>query len=98
MVVLCTNGSVSPQACTQEVILYFEKRILRRARILGMIYGRPPMVFWPADVPHPEIVDDDALSTEPYSANEAPATVNVTEQAYFVHSLKLSDILLDVLK
>ncbi|VUC32435.1 unnamed protein product, partial [Clonostachys rosea] len=66
-------------------------------RVTGMVYGRPPMVLWPTGVPHPDIVDDNALSTEPCSAAYPIQSVQISEQSYFIHSLQLSDILLDIL-
>ncbi|KAH7026651.1 uncharacterized protein B0I36DRAFT_160944 [Microdochium trichocladiopsis] len=57
------------------------------------------MVVWSSGVPFPDIVDDSALSMAPYSAGDQPLpVVHTSEQVYFNESLKLSEILMDVLK
>lgn len=67
-------------------------------RILGMMFGRPPMVAWPSTDPAPALTDDDMLSTEPHSSLEPVPKVQVSVLGFFVHSLKYSEILLEVLK
>lgn len=63
-----------------------------------MIFGRPPMTSWPCEHPPPLIVNDDALLTDPYSAQKPIPQAKVSLLGFFVYSIKWSDILLEVLK
>lgn len=56
------------------------------------------MVAWPSTDPAPALTDDDMLSTEPHSSLEPVPKVQVSVLGFFVHSLKYSEILLEVLK
>ncbi|KAH7380595.1 fungal-specific transcription factor domain-containing protein [Pyrenochaeta sp. MPI-SDFR-AT-0127] len=67
-------------------------------RVLSMTFGRPPMVIWPSVVPFPAPVDDAYLAIEPSSAAQPYHNMVPSKIAFFIHALKLSDILIDVLK
>ncbi|KXJ87225.1 fungal-specific transcription factor domain-domain-containing protein [Microdochium bolleyi] len=68
-------------------------------RVLSMTLGRPPMVTWPTTIPMPAAVDDEELKTgagsscEEVAAGEAPS-----KTAFFVHTLRLMDVMMSVLK
>lgn len=63
-----------------------------------MIFGRPPMTSWPDEHPPPLVVNDDALLTDPYSAQKPISKASASLLGFFVYSIKWSDILLEVLK
>ena len=63
-----------------------------------MMFGRAPMVAWPSTDPAPALTDDDMLSTEPHSSLNPVPRVQASVLGFFVHSLKYSEILLEVLK
>lgn len=63
-----------------------------------MMFGRPPMVGWSFSGPIPEPTDDELLSTEPFSASQPVPQVEMSILGFFVHSIRYSDILLEILK
>ncbi|KAI9155697.1 arylsulfatase [Paramyrothecium foliicola] len=67
-------------------------------RTLAMIFGRPPMVTWPSKDLPPDLTDDDLLSSEAYSCNEPIPKVERSVLGFFVHSVRFSEIMLEVLR
>lgn len=67
-------------------------------RVHSMTFGRPPMVVWPSVVPYPSIVQDEELNMEPESASREIIRNSKAITAAFVNALKLSEILMEVLK
>lgn len=63
-----------------------------------MMFGRPPMVAWPISDPCPALADDDMLSTELFSSSQPIPRSELSVLGYFVHSVRYSEILLEVLK
>lgn len=69
-----------------------------RLSVLSMTFGRPPMVVWPTAVPIPDPIDDERLSQIPGSSNEPIETQEMSKNAFFTNTLRLTDILMTVLK
>ncbi|KAH8882256.1 hypothetical protein GQ53DRAFT_847654 [Thozetella sp. PMI_491] len=67
-------------------------------RVLSMNSGRPPMVTWPTTVSIPEPVDDALLSVTPGSSAQPLRKQQKSEFAFFSETLKLSNIIMLVLK
>lgn len=67
-------------------------------RVLSMTFGRPPMVVWPTVVTFPHPIDDELLLTEPGSVSQPFKDQEVSVVTFFVQALKLTKILMDVLK
>lgn len=63
-----------------------------------MMFGRPPMVSWPTPDSAPAMADDDLLSTEPFSSSQPILENQGSLLGYFVHSVRYSEILMEVLK
>jgi hypothetical protein len=68
------------------------------SRILGMMFGRPPMVVWTSSDPVIDASNDELLSMEPYSARKPVPETQVSAVSFFAHSMRYSQILLDILK
>lgn len=56
------------------------------------------MVTWPSGDLAPDMTDDDLLSTEPFSMSEPVPKVEASILGFFVHAVRYSEILLEVLK
>ncbi|PSN70390.1 hypothetical protein BS50DRAFT_632282 [Corynespora cassiicola Philippines] len=67
-------------------------------RILSMTFGRPPMLAWSSMIPFPMSIDDEQLSMEPSSSSNPLETREKSRISFFINAIKLSDILMDVLK
>jgi hypothetical protein len=63
-----------------------------------MTFGRPPMVCWPTVVPLPDPVDDELLLSEPGSVLRAVPTQELSLVEFYIQALKLTNILMVVLK
>lgn len=68
------------------------------SRVLSMTLGRPPMVTWPTTVSIPEPVDDEFLSQEPGSSAQPLRSQKISTTALFAQTLKLTEILMSVLR
>lgn len=67
-------------------------------RVLSMTFGRPPMVVWPTIVTFPDAVDDELLQITPGSVSQPIHVQNASTMSFFVEALKLTRILMTVLK
>uniref|UniRef100_A0A8H7K9X2 Zn(2)-C6 fungal-type domain-containing protein n=1 Tax=Bionectria ochroleuca TaxID=29856 RepID=A0A8H7K9X2_BIOOC len=66
-------------------------------RVLSMTFGRPVMVVWRTVVPKPEPIDDESLSEKPGSSREPMTLQELSANAFFSQTLKLTDVLMLVL-
>lgn len=71
---------------------------LQMDRLLGMMFGRQPMVPWSTGDADMDMTDDDLLSTEPFTSTQPAPVVQNSVLGFFIHSDKYSEILLKVLK
>ncbi|VUC27304.1 unnamed protein product, partial [Clonostachys rosea] len=66
-------------------------------RVLSMTFGRPVMIVWRTVVPKPEPIDDESLSEKPGSSSEPMELQELSMNAFFTQTLKLTDVLMLVL-
>ena len=66
--------------------------ILTFRRVQSMTFARPTMISEPSSLSYPTIIDDEFISMNPGFADAIQPTDVASRMAYFVETLRLSDI------